>query len=298
VVRLILLAALAFVALACGRVDATLCTIPNVFSTGTVINAAPFNANFSALQTCGNNIDNSNIGSSGLYASQLIPTTGAQASFGGSQNYTFPAGLFINGPASVTTYIVAGSATAPAVSAGDVAASRSTTTGALLLGGTGSSATLDYGVTTGGVATLNKPLSVTGAFTASNGTFAGPVKGAVSGSSGSTPIVFNGSGVDPCGGCNTIHVVLLPAQSVSVTSGNGFSNVDSVTLSGNATFSGSTDYIVTATPDTQITGWTNGAPIPIVTSKTATSFNVTFYAATGTASSTQSLTFDLYAIGF
>jgi hypothetical protein len=69
---------------------ATTCTVPNTFTTGTTINAAPFNANFTALATCGNNIDNSNIGSAGIYASQIICSTVATCTFGGSSPYTFP----------------------------------------------------------------------------------------------------------------------------------------------------------------------------------------------------------------
>ncbi len=114
--RLILLASLAFVAFACARADATLCTIPNVFSNGTTINAAPFNANFSALQTCGNNIDNSNIGAAGILASQIIPTTVGQATFGGSQVYTFPAGVAAGGPVSGTTGSFSGAVAGTAIS--------------------------------------------------------------------------------------------------------------------------------------------------------------------------------------
>jgi len=68
-------------------------TIPNVFVTGTTINAAPFNANFSAIQTWSANIDNTNIGAAGLFASQILPTTSGQATFGGTQQYTFPYGV-------------------------------------------------------------------------------------------------------------------------------------------------------------------------------------------------------------
>jgi hypothetical protein len=57
--------------------------------TGTTINAAPFNTNFSAVATAVNSIDNSNIGAAGLFASQLLPTTAAQATFGGAIGYQF-----------------------------------------------------------------------------------------------------------------------------------------------------------------------------------------------------------------
>jgi hypothetical protein len=83
--------------------DATMCLVPDVFVNGVTIIAAPFNADFSSLQTCGNNIDNGNIGSAGLFASNLLPTNVTQATFGGSSLYTFPAGVAAGGPRSATT---------------------------------------------------------------------------------------------------------------------------------------------------------------------------------------------------
>jgi hypothetical protein len=104
------LALVALVALGCAlaiaprEARATTCTIPYVFTNGTTINAAPFNSNFTALQTCGNNIDNTNIGSAGIYASQVIPLTAAEATFGGALGYTFTTTL--------TSSVAAGSADA------------------------------------------------------------------------------------------------------------------------------------------------------------------------------------------
>lgn len=92
--------------------QATICTVPYVFTTGATIQAGPFNANFSTLQACGNSIDNSNIGANGIYASQLIPTTSTQATFGGGQPYTFSNGLSA-GPITLTGAV--GSPTAPYV---------------------------------------------------------------------------------------------------------------------------------------------------------------------------------------
>ncbi len=53
-----------------------------------------------------------------------------------------------------TGFISAGSATAATLTAGDLGASRSTTTGALVLGGSSSSCLIDYGVTTGSTVTV------------------------------------------------------------------------------------------------------------------------------------------------
>ena len=78
-------------------------TIPNVFVTGTTINAAPFNANFSAIQTWSANIDNTNIGAAGLFPSQLLPTTSVQGTFGAGAAYTFPTGVTFSAGLTATT---------------------------------------------------------------------------------------------------------------------------------------------------------------------------------------------------
>ena len=49
------------------------------------------------------------------------------------------------------------------MNSGDMAASHSTSSGAVTLGGSSSAATFDYGETTSGVATLNAPITDTGA---------------------------------------------------------------------------------------------------------------------------------------
>jgi len=67
--------------------------IPNVFANGTVINSSPFNQNFGNIVTWSTAIDNTNIGVAGIYASQIVPSSIAQATFGGTSNYTFPAGI-------------------------------------------------------------------------------------------------------------------------------------------------------------------------------------------------------------
>ena len=73
-------------------------TIPNTFQNGQFIDANLFNQNFQSIATFANgNIDNTNIGVAGFYASQIKPTISAQAIFGGTVVYSFPAGLNING---------------------------------------------------------------------------------------------------------------------------------------------------------------------------------------------------------
>jgi hypothetical protein len=126
----------------------SLLVIPNTFVNGTTINAAPFNSNFSAVATAVNNIDNTNIGAAGLYASQLAPTTIVQATFGGSVGYTFPSSVLVpSGSVSAGTL-------ATGATTGDLSAARSATTGAVFWGSNGSQY-LDFGLTTAGRFTLN-----------------------------------------------------------------------------------------------------------------------------------------------
>lgn len=72
-------------------------TVPNAFVTGTTIQAAPFNANFAAVAASVNSVDNTQIGPAGIFASQILPLTTAQATFAGSVGYVFPGTLTVNG---------------------------------------------------------------------------------------------------------------------------------------------------------------------------------------------------------
>lgn len=92
--RLLLAGALAALAFFAGRGHAqAACSVPNTFTNGTIAQSALVNANFAAVVACVNNISGANIGPGGLWASNIIPTTVGQATFGGSGagvNYTFP----------------------------------------------------------------------------------------------------------------------------------------------------------------------------------------------------------------
>jgi hypothetical protein len=87
---------------------AVTCTVAQVFSTGMTLTAANMNANPASIVNCVNQLDHTNIGSAGIYASQLIPGTGPQATFGGSQTYTFPAGIVVNGTQTTTGVVTSG----------------------------------------------------------------------------------------------------------------------------------------------------------------------------------------------
>ena len=87
----------AFVLGSAQAANATICTIPTTLVNGSIVDAAQLNGNFTSLQSCGNAVDSTNMGSGGIFASQIKPTSAAQASFGGTFVYAFPAGLTING---------------------------------------------------------------------------------------------------------------------------------------------------------------------------------------------------------
>ena len=81
-------------------------SIPYTFAPGEAY-SAQVNANFTACANAINNIDNTNIGAAGLFASDLLPTNGTQATFGGAQTYTFPADINVSGNVGAATVVAA-----------------------------------------------------------------------------------------------------------------------------------------------------------------------------------------------
>jgi hypothetical protein len=69
--------------------QAVSCPQVHTFVNGETLTAANLNANPSQFASCLQNIDYRNVGSAGIFASQIIPQTAAQATFGGSVPYTF-----------------------------------------------------------------------------------------------------------------------------------------------------------------------------------------------------------------
>lgn len=85
-------------------------SLPFIFSNNvSIVDASTTNANNQFLLNCALAVDNTQIGSAGIYASQIIPTTVGRATFGGTIGYTFPAGLTIAG--FTTAGVVTNSAT-------------------------------------------------------------------------------------------------------------------------------------------------------------------------------------------
>jgi hypothetical protein len=117
----------------------------HVWATGETITAALLNGEIASIVTAGNNIDNNNIGTLGIYASQIKPTSGAQATFGGTNTYTFIAGEVVssNNDASVPLAINGNSATQSA---------------ALLTVNQNAGGTLEFQIAGNGTGTINAPL--------------------------------------------------------------------------------------------------------------------------------------------
>ncbi len=68
--------------------------VPNTLADGQTIDSARLNANFTAIYAAFNSaIDNTNIGPAGLFASQIVPLTAVNATFGGALPYTFANGV-------------------------------------------------------------------------------------------------------------------------------------------------------------------------------------------------------------
>ncbi len=157
-----LLVALLFALASCSLVAlparANTCTIPNSLTNGQVVDATGLNANFTSLQSCGNNIDSTNIGPAGILASNIIAASAAAGTFGGTATYKFPNSLNVSGLLAVTGNltasgsIVAGTSPPTALS-GDGAFSRSAGIGVVYLG-SGGTATLDYGLSAASTFTL------------------------------------------------------------------------------------------------------------------------------------------------
>lgn len=124
--------------------------------TATVINAAPFNANFNATAVAVNSVDNTNIGAAGLFASNLIPTTAGNATFGG-----ITAGVGYKFLASATTSVPL---TVSAIAGQSVDIFDITLTS----GGTNAFKIASAGAATFGFALTAASLASTGAITAGN----------------------------------------------------------------------------------------------------------------------------------
>lgn len=94
---LALISAVAAFCAATAIAEAAPCSPSHTYVTGETLTAATLNSNPVTFSGCFSNIDNTNIGAAGLYASQLNPGNSTQATFGGGQSYTFPVNISVMG---------------------------------------------------------------------------------------------------------------------------------------------------------------------------------------------------------
>ena len=106
-----ILLSLAISSLVMSEAGASIISLPHPIVAGQLAKASDVQGDFTTIYNDYNgNITYANIGSAGIYASQIIPTNGTQATFGGSQTYTFPAGIAVTqGVSSGNTIIANGS---------------------------------------------------------------------------------------------------------------------------------------------------------------------------------------------
>lgn len=174
---------------------ATTCSVPNSFSNGTIASANQVNANFSALAGCANNLDWSNIGA-GFWASNIVPSTVAQATFGGSQTYRFPSAIIADGD------IMSGGNFLASTGSNVYLGPNASTTKAFVVDTTGN-ATVAGGLTVNGTGFFTDNVSATSFTGTFNGSGSGLANGSVPNSALATPALTGlsaGTGVSVGGG--------------------------------------------------------------------------------------------------
>lgn len=140
------------------------CSPSMTFTTGQTLTAAVLNSNPVTFSGCFSNIDYTNIGAAGIFASQMMPTNASQATFGGGQVYTFTNGLNVSGTLTAATL------------AGLYPSAMSPTTGAQATFGGSQTYTFPSNVNVLGGVTSNGVTSASGAIqqTVSGITYAAP----------------------------------------------------------------------------------------------------------------------------
>lgn len=229
-------------------------TIPNNFSPNTVAFSALVNQNFQQIVNWSTTIDSTNLaGGSGIYASQVIPTTGPQATFGGSLLYTFPAAVYSNQSAETPSSFIW---------------NADTSSGAHPYSALYSDTSTIVGGIAGDVLLFGNTSTLTGAITtpmiavdeAGNLGVLGAVRiGRNSAASAFAPPVYNSAGA------------ALSSNTHIVTGQTGASGVTSVsvTLTGAAVFSSASFQVVA----TVVAG---GASVIAATPSSASGFTITF----------------------
>ncbi len=224
-------------------------SVPYVFVATSPLSYVTTNANNNYLNACATTIDNTQVGSAGFYASQIKPTNPTQATFGGSQPYSFPNNISFGGSgtggtlyatngninhtgdlntggnAAITGHITSGSY----ISGANINSALSATQG-IYYAGASNASQLDYNVTNSGVWSFAAPLSVNG-FLSVAGTSS--LNGAVNAPGGiSTSTLGAGTSITDNGPLNVGGIINANA------SGTSMSTVGSVSIGGGTTTNG------------------------------------------------------------
>ena len=301
-------------------------SIPNSFAPGQLVQSALVDANFTAIATWANgNIDNTNIGAAGIYASQIIPTSTPQATFGGNTGYIFGGfgtgviPLTINAPSGQTVDIfdvslnnvkafsvnstgVAVFASSPIFGGGltlstelDFTGTTVTSTAVAIGGDAGGTAGMIFNVPSGSTNGFQFQVAGSTVFSISNngtvggaGIFTGA--GTFGGALKCAPTINSvtvSSWVTPLYTDATGTTAAATAHEEFGTVTVAGSSSTTVTLSNNAVFASSGSYIVNVT---QNDGSTSNVGVPVVTYTSGSSFTINN---TGSGSHT----FAWYAVG-
>ena len=231
----------------CGSLPYTFVNGPG--ASGSTVDANTTNANNQFLQQCATSVDNTQIGPAGIYASQIIPTTLAQATFGGAFGYAFNNTVTAQASAGATPgpVVIAQPTAAPTMQPGNISVGGFVVAGGTVrVGGSsatqgeafftsGSSAYIDYGITNPGAWAFHG-----GGIVINNGSVAASSNngGAIS----YVPPIYSPAGTQLAG---TMHGVLSSCSIVS-------SGSCTITFSNAAVFSSQTSYACSASSTANI----------------------------------------------
>lgn len=158
--------------------SAAIVALPYSLTAHTLASAAQVQSDFSTIYNDYNgNINYSNVGTSGFYASQIIPTTTGQATFGGTRPYYFPSD--INTSNTVTANALVGTSI---TSNGNISATNQISS---------ATASISGNVTVGGTFSGSSTGSFTGSVTSTGLVSSGSVQKKISGVNYGVPFNAN-----------------------------------------------------------------------------------------------------------
>jgi hypothetical protein len=268
-------------------------SLPFQFVDGTTAYGSQVYANDVALLNAVNaGVDNTDIGSAGIFASQIIPTSVATATFGGTQTYIMPAGLTVTGTLTASSGVtVAGTL---GVTGAATFSSTVAITGLLSL-----TAGISGSLTLTGSATATSFIAGSSTYGSTSASIAGGLLVTAAGSA--TSVLASVPPVLSTAGANYGAGVKIVTGIVTFAIGNGVGGVvnSPLALTGPAQFLVNPPAVF-ATPANAIAGWVGALNIIATPSSGAppyTQINFSIAPASGSASSAQTLSLNVIMIG-